>query len=581
MCGIIGYVGGREAAPILLNGLGKLEYRGYDSAGMATLYDGRIDVRKGVGKVVDIAPMLNFASMGGSIGIAHTRWATHGRVTKENSHPHLSCNGEVAIVHNGIIENYEALRKRLEGEGHVFRSECDSETFAHLLEGQSLDEGYQIVSRRVEGSYAILALSNKERKLFAMRDGSPLHIGIGQGEYFVASDRLAFVDHTDQAIYLEDGEHAILDGRDLLTRLSLNGFRTHRAPSKIDWVVGSADKESFKHFMQKEIFETPQALTYALGSSEDSIREVAEMIHNFDSVFLTGMGSSTHAAITAKYWFADVKRRVFTTDSSELENEHLDEDCLVVAITQSGETKDTLDAMKYAKSKGAKVVGIVNNLGTSATRNADKTLLQRSGPEIAVCATKTFQGQLMMLARLSEELGRLNGVDIEWHLEDVPDYVRGVLDSAGSIGRETERFCDVEKYFFIGNGINYPTAKEAALKFKEISYKYAEGMTGGFHKHGTISLVDSDFKTIAFIPPSGKNRVNIESNIQEIRARNGEVLKVGFDESCGIRLPDNIPERLTPFIFSTAGQLIAYYYADRLGNDVDKPRHLAKSVTVR
>jgi len=578
MCGIIGYVGKREAVPVLFEGLKNLEYRGYDSCGMAVL-NGGISIKKDVGKIEEVHNKLNFYDMNGRTAIAHTRWATHGSVTSINSHPHISCNADVAVVHNGIISNYEQLKRELESEGHRFKSDCDSECLAHLLE-DGFRKGYKNIKERAEGSYAFLAISENEQGILAARNGSPLMIGIGEGEYFAASDVLAFLNHTKNVVYLEDGEHAMLGNGCHVFDSDWN--KVHKTIETIDWSPEKIGKGGYKHFMNKEICEEPQILKYALAIPDANIKKASEMINEHGSVYLTGMGTSVHAAITARYWFSQNKKRIFSIDSSELKNEWIDDGCLVIALTQSGETKDTLDALDYAKSHGAKTVSIVNSMISSAARKADYTILQSCGPEIAVCATKSFTSQMMILARMSKELGKLNGSALDWQkrLDHVPDYIEEVLKKSEKIRTIVKDYCDVDKYFFIGNGINYPSAKEAALKFKEITYKYAEGMSGGFFKHGTISLIDSDFKTFAFVS-EGKNKDDILCNIKEVEARGGKVMKVGFGKDCEINLGPAVEEELTPFVFAAAGQLIAYHYADILGNDVDQPRYLAKSVTVK
>lgn len=573
MCGIIGYNGTKESKKVLIEGLKRLEYRGYDSWGIATLTNPNIEVIKRVGKIGNIeADDIKIEDA--CTGIGHTRWATHGAVNEKNAHPHFGCKkNEIAIVHNGIISNFKELREELKKEGHKFNTECDSEIFGHLFEEKKFKDGMKEVHKRVKGSYAFVVISKFDNGILAARDGSPLVLGIGNNEYFIGSDISAFLEHTNKVVLLDDGEYAIINNG--YTIYNKNGEPVKKETKTIDWNLDMIDKGGYKHFMLKEIMEEPLSLKNTLAVPQEDINRMVELINSKSYVYLTGMGTSMHAVITAKYWFALNNKKVICIDSSELEHEAIDNDCLVIGVTQSGETKDTLDALKYAKLGGASTASIVNVVGSSATRKqyADFSILQGSGPEIAVCASKTFLSQLTIFARINETLYKKS-----WNLNEVPKKIEELLGIREKIKQETEKFCNVDNYFFISRGINYPSAKEAALKFKEISYKHAEAMSAGFLKHGTISLIDKHFKTIAFIP-AGITKEKMESNIKEVEARGGEVLKIGFDDDCNIKLP-YADERISPFLFATAGQLIAYYYADKLKREIDKPRNLAKSVTV-
>jgi glucosamine--fructose-6-phosphate aminotransferase (isomerizing) len=591
MCGIVGYIGDKNAGGVILQGLKRLEYRGYDSCGIACI-GSKLVVRKDVGEIDEIEAKLGLSRLEGSPGIGHTRWATHGGVTKENAHPHLDCSGEIAVVHNGIISNHEELRRRLEARGHSFASSTDTEVIPHLIEeyySGGLEEAVRRALAEVEGTYAVLVISAREPdKIIAARRESPLVVGIGEGEMFVASDIFSFLRHTRRALPLDDGEYAVVTREGVVVKSLATSEVKQKKEMVVEWSDEEARKEGYPHFMLKEIHEQPRVVASALRIYREDVRKLAEMVASAERVYLTGAGTSLHAAMVAEYWFSQLaKKVVIAIDSSELKNKGvLDGDTLVVGITQSGETYDTLAALRYAKQQGASTAAIVNVIGSTATRMVEHVLMQGSGIEIAVCATKTYTSQLTLLLRTALELARLLGREVEpleEELRSLPSRLEEVLALEQEVKRVAEEQFNVSNYLFIGKGINYPTALEGALKLKEISYLHAEGMSSGLLKHGTISLIDENMHTVAFVPARGENRKRIISNIQEVRARDGRVIAIASGSpvaSDACLLVPECSEELSPIIFAPVFQLLAYYVALKLGRNVDKPRALAKSVTV-
>ncbi|MFH1105968.1 MAG: glutamine--fructose-6-phosphate transaminase (isomerizing) [Candidatus Aenigmatarchaeota archaeon] len=587
MCGIAGYVGKDQAAPILLNALKRLEYRGYDSCGILTVSDRTMHHKKDAGKVSDVDKKHGFAELPGTFGIAHTRWATHGEPSQRNAHPHFDCNHNIGIVHNGIISNYLQLKKDLESRGHAFKSDTDSEVFAHLVEEKyrgNLEIAVREAVKYVHGTYAFLVVSKSEEKIVCVRKENPLIIGIGNGSYYVGSDLSAFIDYTNIAIPLDDNELAILTtkGYQLMT---LDGSLKEKEIIKIDWDANSLTKSGYAHYMLKEICEQPITIKIAKGIHADKIQALSEMIGKYDKVYITATGTSLYAAMVAEYWFAQIaKKDVRVVDSSEFPQKAvIDENSLVIAMTQSGETYDTLSAIRFAKSQKAKLAAIVNVIGSSATREAEITIMQGAGLESAVCATKTFTSQLMILLRLALGVAKLRGIDVSYienEVELIPKHAAKIIDGKDKIKEIAEKNFDVKNYLYIGRGICYPIALEGALKMKEVSYLHAEGMAGGFLKHGTISLIDKHFHMVAMIPRDDRK---ILSNVEEIKARNGFVVGISSGMTVHADVPIEVPETgdlVTPILFSIVCQLLAYYVAVKLGNDVDRPRSLAKSVTV-
>ncbi|MEE8358302.1 MAG: glutamine--fructose-6-phosphate transaminase (isomerizing) [Candidatus Hydrothermarchaeales archaeon] len=596
MCGIVGYIGHRKAAPLILDGLKRLEYRGYDSCGIATIND-KIYLKKEQGKIDEINNKLDLKDLPGTTGIGHTRWATHGIPSKKNAHPHLDCKGEIAIVHNGIISNYAELKDDLIKKGHTFISETDTEVIVHLIEDSfngDLENSVRETLKKLRGSYAIMFLYLKEpERIICARHESPLLLGLGENEMFIGSDISAFLKETNKAVHLDDGEYAVIEKDSYKIKKLTTGETQERTIWEVDWSPEMAEKGGFEHFMLKEIYEQPQAVTNSLNVYASDIQALARMIKDAKRTYIIGAGTSLNSALVAQYWFGKLcKEDVYATDSSELINLGvIDKNTLVIGITQSGETYDTLAAMRYSKSKGAKLGAIVNVIGSTATREAGQIVMQNSGMEMAVCATKTFTSQLVILLRIAIELAKLKKTTpkeeiekIQEELQKAPENIEKVLEKDSEIKEVAQKYCSTGNYIYIGKGITIPTAMEGALKFKEITYNHAEGMSGGLLKHGAISLIDENMTTVAIVPPEGDNRSKIESNIQEVKARGGVVIGV----TCGKAIPScdvNIvaptcSEIISPLLLSPVCQLLAYHTAVKLKRDVDKPRSLAKSVTV-
>jgi len=606
MCGIIGYLGDRKASEILLEGLKRLEYRGYDSCGIGVVDGDKLIIKKGVGKVDEVSKNENFLDVDGKAGIGHSRWATHGSITRENAHPHTDCKGELAVVHNGIISNYRELKEGLIKKGHKFKSQTDSEVIAHLIEEElkrldksqiSQEDYINAVKRaikRLEGTYAILIL-NKDFPdlLLGVRNENPLLLGVKEEECFLGSDISAFLKWTKEIIPLEEGDMVILkkDGNKVsygIYNLEENkDVSNNRKRITIEWDIETAEKGGYEHFMLKEIMEEPEVIKNSARISREEIEELVRCIRDYDRVYIVAMGTSLHAGMVGEYWFSKLNKLVIPCDASEfLVKGIVDENTLVIGITQSGETYDTIRAIRYAKSKGAKTATIVNILGSTATRISDITVMMGAGIEIAVCATKTYVSQLMILYRLFIEYGKIISRDMrifEKELEKIPEYIKGILENRDAI-KKVSKSLKAKNYLFISKGINLPNALEGALKFKEITYLHAEGMSSGFLKHGTISLIDDNMDTVALVPPSSSDLFrSVVSNIEEIKARGGKVVAISPMEievvDHLIEIPD-VLEEVSPFLYAPVCQLLAYYKAVELGRDVDKPRGLAKSVTV-
>ena len=596
MCGIVGYVGDRRASEVILNGLKILEYRGYDSCGIST-FDKELTIRKDMGMIETVDESLNFLEMKGSIGIGHTRWATHGAPSKKNAHPHMDCKDEISIVHNGIISNYSEIKDELIGKGHEFFSETDSEIIAHLIEelhsDLGLEESVVRAMKKVKGSYALLAMSAKEPdKIVCIRHESPLLIGLGKDENFLGSDMAAFLDYTKQVIPLDDMEYAVVTKNSYSVKDASTDEVKNKKILSVSWDKQMAQKEGFETFMLKEIHEQPQTIKNALMVYEKDIEKLAKMIDDAKRTYIIGAGTSLNSAWVSFYWFARLcKTPVIVMDSSEfIEGGICDENTLVVGITQSGETYDTLSAMRHGKNHGAKTACIVNVIGSTATRESDHVIMQNSGIEISVCATKTFTSQIAILLRIAIKLSKVKRIDsdelraVKKELTKIPGYIEKVLQKTDDIQKIAKKYFNKTNYIYIGKGISLPTALEGALKFKEITYFHAEGMSSGLLKHGTISLIDDNMITVAVIPSEGENRMRIINNVQEIKARNGLVICVvsgGSVEQCNVNISaPECHELVSPFVLAVVCQLLAYYTAIHHGRNVDRPRALAKSVTV-
>jgi glucosamine--fructose-6-phosphate aminotransferase (isomerizing) len=598
MCGIIGYVGERDACSILLDGLKKLEYRGYDSAGLAVVNNYGLNVVKKKGKISLLKEDFNLSELNGNLGIGHTRWATHGEPNEVNSHPHVDCNNQLAIVHNGIIENYVALKKLLKSEGHRFISETDSEVLAHLIEKfyeGNLEVAVMKTLNLVEGAFGIAVIHKDEKKIVAARRGSPLILGVGNNEMFVASDIPAVLNYTNKIIYLKDNEVATLT-KDSYCIKNFDGEEVKKNVHEIMWTVDQIEKNNFKHFMLKEIFEQPDSIRNVLRGriKEGRIKLSLDVdFRDFDRIKIVACGTSWHSALIGKYIIEKIARFPVEVDyASEFRYRDplISERDLVIAISQSGETADTLAAIKEVKKKGGKVLGIVNVVGSSITREVDSGIYLHAGPEIGVASTKAFTSQILALILLALYIKQEKGeeVDISFlnELVNLPEKVEDVLKNAPQIKRIAENFKYSRDFLYLGRGINFPVALEGALKLKEISYIHAEGYPAAEMKHGPIALIDKDMPVV-FLATKDSLYEKTLSNIQEVKARGGKVISVVNDLSKDfemfsdyfIEVP-SVCEELSCVVNVVALQLIAYYIADAKGLDVDKPRNLAKSVTV-
>jgi glucosamine--fructose-6-phosphate aminotransferase (isomerizing) len=616
MCGIVGYIGNRRAAPIILEGLKRLEYRGYDSAGLAIYTDdGRLELRRAKGKLRNLEDAIRLNPVDGAFGIGHTRWATHGRPTEENAHPHRDCHGDVVVVHNGIVENYLALKRLLTAEGHVFKTETDTEVIAHLVEKHfhgNLEEAVRAAVKEIAGVFALAVISRSDPyKIVAARSGPPVVIGIGDDEYFVASDVPAILSHTRDMFFLADGDMAVLT-REGVRLSDFDGRPVNRQISHILWDPILAEKGGYKHFMLKEIFEQPRAVrdttlgrvgqeTGRIFLDEMDIRP--QEFARFKQVKIIACGTSWHAGLAGKFMIERLARIPVEVDyGSEFRYRGpiVPPDTLTVVISQSGETADTLAAQREAKQKGSKTLAICNVVGSMITREAAGTIYTHAGPEIGVASTKAFTGQLTALFILAMYLGQANGnLDenesrrLVQELLHIPSQLETILSNNPvyeALGRDLYR---ATNFLFLGRGVHFPIALEGALKLKEISYIHAEGYPAGEMKHGPNALIDENLPVVVLAtrdPSSDDSRIIYEktlSNIQEVKAREGIVvaLVTEGDEEVGksadhvIEIPATA-ELLSPILEIVPLQLLAYHIAVRRGCDVDQPRNLAKSVTV-
>jgi glucosamine--fructose-6-phosphate aminotransferase (isomerizing) len=607
MCGIVGYVGPKQASPILIDGLRRMEYRGYDSAGVAVLNGGDIKIRKAAGKLSALVDKLRTETPSGTVGIGHTRWATHGAPTTPNAHPHLDQKGRIAVIHNGIIENSAAIRKALEKRGHLFKSETDTEVLAHLIgayyEG-NLEQAVAGALWDIEGAYGIAVISADEPDtLVAARNGSPLLVGVGDGEYFVASDASAILEHTRSVVYLDDGEMAVLT-RDGYRVRNLTDTHVDKPVNQIEWDLATIERGGFSHFMLKEIFEQPESLTNTvrghLLEDEGSARlrglnMTDEEINRVNRVIITACGTSWHAGLIGEYIFEEMARipcEVEYASEFRYRNPIVDENTLVIAVSQSGETADTLAAIREARRRGARTIGLVNVVGSTIAREVQGGLYLRAGPEIGVASTKAFNSQVAALAMVALKLARLRtlsvlqGRQFIQALQALPAQIRTVLDRAPEVEKLADRFATAHNALYLGRGVNFPVALEGALKLKEISYIHAEGYPAAEMKHGPIALIDENMPVV-FIAPRDGVHGKIMSNIEEVKARGGKVIAIVTEGDGEIsRLADAVfpipatHDLLTPMLASVPLQLFAYYVAVRRGCNVDQPRNLAKSVTV-
>jgi len=598
MCGIIAYAGTEDAAPILLEGLKRLEYRGYDSAGILTVdKNDQFELKKDTGKVLEINDKVHFLDLEGTVGIAHTRWATHGGVTKANAHPHISNNCEIAVIHNGIIENYKDLKAQLESEGFRFDSETDTEVVPNLIEYWMRIRGVDFVQatlnsfQSLEGNFALVVIDADSKTIVGSKNGSPLVLGVGPDQnYFLASDIPAFLDKTKDVVYLYDGDTVVIrQPKDELRSYEILDFRTgkkvDRPVQSVSWDIEHAAKGEFDHFMLKEISEQVETIQRAASQDRDVIEDITARIKKARGVFLIGCGSSYHACLSASYLFSKLASfHINTVLASEFSayEDFLKEDTLVIAVTQSGETIDVLDAIKTAKQKGCQIVSIVNVMGSSATQFADASIFINAGPEVSVLSTKTYTAQLAVLTLLAFSLaGKYDeGVRRLKYLWNVV-YNLTAQNMRNRIRQLSDRLSTTEHIFVLGRGSLYATALEAALKVKEVSYIHAEAFAGGELKHGPISLIGKGTPVLVFVSRDTESK--ILSNAMEVKSRGGYLVGIGphaidaFDFF--IKVPES--EELNPICQIIPIQILAYQLAVTLGHDPDRPRNLAKSVTVR
>ena len=605
MCGIIGCaLSAGKAAPMLHRGLKRLEYRGYDSAGIATIHEGAIHLKKDSGKIDEIHARLNLDDLPGSIGVAHTRWATHGAPSQVNAHPHLDCNGIVAIVHNGVIENFLELKEELMDRRHVFRSKTDTEVIAHLIEenlklGKSLLEATMAAVRRLKGSYALAIISPKEPdKIVFARNESPLVIGLGDGVNFVASDVAAFIEHTRRAIFLDNGEAGYITPFEARVFKIDSGVEVEKRVIELSWTIEEAEKSGYPHFTLKEIYEQPQTIREALKAQEKYLELLTEFLDRGKDVFLLAAGTSHNACVAASYMFSKIARLtaipVIASEFIENYGKSIGIDAIILAVSQSGETADVLTAVDYARMTAATILAVTNVVGSTLTRISRAYVLQNSGPEIGVAATKTFTAQLTVLAQLALRLARRRGKLAQYEIDELndelrklPDLVEKTLKISDEPVRElAKELASARSIFFLGRGISYATALEARLKVMELSYIPCIAYPAGESKHGPISVIENGYP-VFFIAPHDSTRKHILGNIMEMKARGARIYCVGTEGDNELRensdwwlgLP-RVHEILSPIIYVIPFQFLAYYLALERGLDPDKPRNLAKSVTV-
>jgi glutamine---fructose-6-phosphate transaminase (isomerizing) len=613
MCGIIGYIGSKPVVPVLIEGLRRMEYRGYDSAGVALVSPEGIALRRSAGKLANLEHTIRQEPVDGVYGVGHTRWATHGRPTEENAHPHRDCTGRIVVVHNGIIENYLELKKELQEQGHQFKTETDTEIVAHLVEREMRTDGLEKAVRRaltyMRGMFALVLVSVEDpEKIVAVRNGPPIVIGLGDREFFVASDIPAILSHTRDVVFLGDEEMAIIT-RSGVEFTDYSGRAVSKTTQRVLWDPIAAEKGGHKHFMLKEIFEQPTAArdTILGRVSLERGQIFLEDLHIAEDVFKTlkkvtiiACGTSWHAALVGKYLIealAQVPVEVDYGSEYRYRNPIVSSNELAIVITQSGETADTRAALNEAKRKGAKTIAICNVVGSAATREADGTVYTHAGPEIGVASTKAFTSQLVALQLLALHMAQLRDTlsasDIRRHIEELlqmPQVIEQAVKASASIEKVAERFYNCTDFLFLGRGINYPIALEGALKLKEISYIHAEGYPAGEMKHGPIALIDEKMPVVAIAPDDHVFEKMI-GNVQEAKARGGSVIAITTDgdtRMSGVLDPQRdvllaMPKTtsmLTPIVMTIPLQLLAYHIAVRRGCDVDQPRNLAKSVTV-
>jgi glucosamine--fructose-6-phosphate aminotransferase (isomerizing) len=609
MCGIVGYLGNREAAPILINGLKRLEYRGYDSAGIATLDEQGIHLVKEVGKIRKLEEALNGAMPRGMVGIGHTRWATHGKPNTINAHPHTDCTGNIVLIHNGIIENFSVLKKLLEQTGHVFKSDTDTEVVAHLIEelyrtGHSFEEAFREALLKVEGTFGIAVINKDEPdKIYVARKGSPIVIGVGENEFFVASDVTPLIPHTRNVFYLEDDEMAILTRQGVITKTIQNKL-IEKQIKKITLEISDIEKGEFEHYMLKEIFEQPKTIMDTMRGrilreeglvKLGGLRDVEDKLLQAGRIIFVASGTSWHAALIGEYLmeeFCRIPVEVEYASEFRYRNPIINENDIIIAISQSGETADTLAALREGKHKGALVLGIVNAVGSTIARETHAGVYIHAGAEIGVASTKAFTSQVTAIVLITILMARkkymsvVQGKQLLDDLLKIPENVQSILDQNDYIRELAGLYKDQRNFLYLGRGYNFPVALEGALKLKEISYIHAEGYPAAEMKHGPIALIDENMPVV-FIATKDAIYDKVISNIQEVKARKGRVICIANegDEKIAqyadhvIYIPTT-SQALTPLLTVIPLQLLAYHIAVLRGCDVDQPRNLAKSVTV-
>jgi glucosamine--fructose-6-phosphate aminotransferase (isomerizing) len=607
MCGIIGYIGKNQALPILVEGLKRLEYRGYDSAGVAIIENGHMLLEKTKGKISRLEKHLAGKECVGKAGIAHTRWATHGEPNTENAHPHVDCTGTLAIAHNGIIENYQVLKKRLQEKGHKFATETDTEVIAHLIEDfykGPIEDAVQKAAQQLEGTYGIVILSKREPgKLVGVRNGSPLVVGVADDEYFLASDVSAILKHTRQVIYLDDKEMAIVTPTGFKTT-TIDNVTVDKEVQNVDWDLDMIEKGGYPHFMLKEIFEQPETirnatrgrLVYETGEARlGGLDPVLDKLRALNRLVLLGCGTSWHAGLIGEYMIEEHARLAVEVEyASEFRyrNPIIEKDTVTAVISQSGETIDTLEAMREARRKGSTVLGICNVVGSTIARESESGVYIHAGPEIGVASTKAFTSQITVLSLWALLLGRMRvmsrsqGQEIIRALHKMPEQVQQILDHNDQIYELAKEYCNDSNFLYLGRGANFPVALEGALKLKEISYVHAEGYPAAEMKHGPIALIDKNMPVVVICPKDNAYK-KILGNIAEVKARKGRLIVIANeDDAEAAKVADSvitIPETLDmlyPILTVIPLQLLAYHIAVLRGCDVDQPRNLAKSVTV-
>ncbi len=607
MCGIVGYVGDRIATPMLLEGLKRLEYRGYDSAGVAIMNGEGVETRRAAGKIARLEAAIAKDPPQGTMGIAHTRWATHGPPTEKNAHPHASQNGKIAVVHNGIIENATALKAGLEARGYVFKSDTDTEVLAHLIEvayAGNLEAAVIEALHQCDGTYGLAVITSDEKdKIVAARKGSPLLIGVGDGEYFIASDASAILAHTRNVVYLDDGDIAVVT-RGGYRVLDFDSAIRDKPVTRIDWDLQQIERGGYPHFMLKEIFEQPTTVENTMRGRlilEEGFSKLGglniskEDLLKIDNIIITACGTSWHSALIGEMMIEELCRipvEVEYASEFRYRNPIVTPTTLCIVISQSGETADTLAAMREAKRRGARTLGIVNVVGSTIAREDDGGIYLHAGPEIGVASTKAFTSQVVALALFTLKLARLKnlsvarGREIAQALADLPAQIQSILDRAPEIEGLAEEFKRASNFLYLGRGYNFPAALEGALKLKEISYIHAEGYPAAEMKHGPIALID-EMMPVVCIAPHDAVFDKITSNIQEVKARKGKIIAITTRDEPALagkldyefRIPETV-DLLAPILASVPLQLLAYYIAVKRGCNVDQPRNLAKSVTV-